>query len=880
MGIWYRTGTVSVTNGSAVVTGSVTTWLSTVKAGDAFRGPDGVDYEVLTVDSNTQVTLATNYGGSTVSGSSNYSIKPFSPNWSDTGALTLRIINFLQTIVGVYGGASAPSDGDGAADGSYYFRIDAPNSIASLYKKASGTWSVAISLMGLTGPVGPGFSTTSTTSIAIGTGSKVFTIPGSSGTSYLGARMRAARTSAPTTYLEGIVTAATSNTVTINADATSGSGTFTDWSIVVTGNVGAQGPVAPGNTGTSASSNSIGTGTKTFAVATGLNLAPGQRVRFSDAANPATNFVEGPITVYASGSMSIASDVTGGSGTITSWTFGIVGTRGPAGATGADSTVPGPVGPGYAATSTSSVAIGTGSKALTIGTGYAYQIGTRVRASDSSDPTNKWMEGECTAYASGVLTFSVDKTKGSGTIASWTVSVAGAPGTDGTNGTSPSTVGDYNGATTYSIGQIVRNGGASWFYINGTAGSGNAPPALPTTSNSYWMLVAQDGTNGTGTINSVNGDTGPDVTLTADEITVTGLTAAPGGTSILNHLSALYAASSINPNLLINGDGFINQRGATTAANDAYHVDRWYALTQTAACGISQLSNVADGIPSMIRMTQSNATAQRIGSAQIVEGIVSRELRSSDACFSGKVRMSAAATVAYAILAWTSTEDTVTSDVVATWTNATLTAGNFFLASNVSVVATGTLALSANTVTDFSVTGTVPSTCNNLIVMIWSSATMAQTATLDFRAKLEKGNVATAFVTPKPSVELDACYRYYQAIVPGSSGATLAYRLSTAYCIASGFPLKMKMRASPSISNSSPTWATAAPGTNNQVTFRTSGGSYATASGAITVLLSAGLNDLDRSITVQAATSISGTAGDIGSVQFGSGVTFYCDAEL
>ena len=65
----YSTGTASVTNGSATVTGSNTLWLANVTAGDSFTvAGDGVMYDVASVDSDTQVTLSVNYAGSTASG--------------------------------------------------------------------------------------------------------------------------------------------------------------------------------------------------------------------------------------------------------------------------------------------------------------------------------------------------------------------------------------------------------------------------------------------------------------------------------------------------------------------------------------------------------------------------------------------------------------------------------------------------------------------------------------------------------------------------------------------------------------------------------------------------------------------------------------------
>jgi hypothetical protein len=93
----------------------------------------------------------------------------------------------------------------------------------------------------------------------------------------------------------------------------------------------------------------------------------------------------------------------------------------------------GPSGPSYAATSTTSLAIGTGSKVFTTQTGLAYLTGTRARATDASNTTN-WMEGVVTAYSGSSLTINVDGTSGSGTIANWNLSVAGERGPTGTTG--------------------------------------------------------------------------------------------------------------------------------------------------------------------------------------------------------------------------------------------------------------------------------------------------------------------------------------------------------------------------------------------------------------------------------------------------------------
>jgi hypothetical protein len=65
----YSTGTATVTNGSATVTGTNTLWLANVTAGDSFTvAGDGVMYDVASVDSDTQITLSVNYAGVTASG--------------------------------------------------------------------------------------------------------------------------------------------------------------------------------------------------------------------------------------------------------------------------------------------------------------------------------------------------------------------------------------------------------------------------------------------------------------------------------------------------------------------------------------------------------------------------------------------------------------------------------------------------------------------------------------------------------------------------------------------------------------------------------------------------------------------------------------------
>lgn len=79
----------------------------------------------------------------------------------------------------------------------------------------------------------------------------------------------------------------------------------------------------------------------------------------------------------------------------------------------------------YNGTSTTSVAIATGSKSFTTQAGKNFQIGQSVRAAYTTTPAN-YMDGQVTAYNSttGAITILVSAIGGTGTFALWTISLA------------------------------------------------------------------------------------------------------------------------------------------------------------------------------------------------------------------------------------------------------------------------------------------------------------------------------------------------------------------------------------------------------------------------------------------------------------------------
>jgi hypothetical protein len=198
----------------------------------------------------------------------------------------------------------------------------------------------------------------------------------------------------------------------------------------------------------------------------------------------------------------------------------------------------------------------------------------------------------------------------------------------------------------------------------------------------------------------------------------------------LETLTAARVVDGLN-NKIINGDGVHNYLGVTSATDDTYAHECHIALTQTAAVGVSTLTAPTDGIGSMMRFTQTNASAQRFGVEQVFEARETYKMRGQPITIEGTLRYSNNATIRYAILEWTGTADTVTTDVVNDWTSGTYTAGNFFNSTTLTVTSVGSITPSASTFTEFKLTATLGSSANNVIVFMWTEGTAAQNSTLD-----------------------------------------------------------------------------------------------------------------------------------------------------
>jgi hypothetical protein len=109
---------------------------------------------------------------------------------------------------------------------------------------------------------------------------------------------------------------------------------------------------------------------------------------------------------------------------------GATGSTGAAGSNGTNGTN-GTNGLGYApATSTTSLAIATGSTTFTTQSGLALNTASRVRTASHAGNTN-YMEGAVTSYSGTTLVVLVDAVGGSGTKNDWDISIVGQPGANG-----------------------------------------------------------------------------------------------------------------------------------------------------------------------------------------------------------------------------------------------------------------------------------------------------------------------------------------------------------------------------------------------------------------------------------------------------------------
>jgi hypothetical protein len=252
-----------------------------------------------------------------------------------------------------------------------------------------------------------------------------------------------------------------------------------------------------------------------------------------------------------------------------------------------------------------------------------------------------------------------------------------------------------------------------------------------------------------------------------------------GGSSITFADSSTIASGFTGfKNRVINGGMDIAQRGtsftSTSSANndDTYVLDRFYILSDgNDIVDVTQTTTVPTGAKYSIGLDVETVN-KKFGIAQIIENANCYDAIGGNVTISFQAKVSATANldnIKCAIVAWSGTADTVTSDIISAWgvegTNPTLIANATYENTPANLGVTTSFAT-------YSVTANVDTaSTSNIILFIWSDVTT--TALGEFlyitNVQLEKGSTATSFEYRSYGAELALCQRYCEPYYCDSS---------------------------------------------------------------------------------------------------------------
>lgn len=225
-------------------------------------------------------------------------------------------------------------------------------------------------------------------------------------------------------------------------------------------------------------------------------------------------------------------------------------------------------------------------------------------------------------------------------------------------------------------------------------------------------------------------------------------------------------------NFIINSDFRVGQRGtsftsATTPANsdDTYLLDRWTLLSDgnDIVDVTRQTSDLPIGSSAKIRLDVETANA-KFGLLQVLLSTDTRPFWGDVASLSFACRVVGGTTIGSVramILSWTSTADSVTSDVVSAW-NAAGAAPT--MVANWAITGSGTFTPTTSWQTFEVENVSIASTANNIAVLIVTDdVTTTVGEFLEISAvQLEQSATASAYQTPDHGTDLNACRLFYQ----------------------------------------------------------------------------------------------------------------------
>ena len=372
---------------------------------------------------------------------------------------------------------------------------------------------------------------------------------------------------------------------------------------------------------------------------------------------------------------------------------------------------------------------------------------------------------------------------------------------------------NISAALTYGTATGTRLVSTNATITTGTITTGVIPALTAGTTTSTAATITS------GTITNLASTTGTITNLSttlAGDFTITQGTGTIGTSAVTTtkiNDAAVTNAKLANPqytgfrNRIINGEFGIAQRGTSfvSGANDddSYNLDRWYVLSDgNDAVDITQeTSTVPTNQLTAIALDVETAN-KKFGIAQIIEQKNCVGLIGGNVTLSFKAKVSSTTkldNVKAAVVAWSGTADTVTSDIISAWgaegTNPTLIANATFenTPANLSVTTSyATYTLTANIDT---------ASTKNLIVFIWSDVT--DTTAGDFLyitdVQLEAGSTATEFERRPIGAELALCQRYFYNHASGSLAPIGLGSYYSSTQIEFGVKFPVSMRVSPTL---------------------------------------------------------------------------------
>lgn len=263
---------------------------------------------------------------------------------------------------------------------------------------------------------------------------------------------------------------------------------------------------------------------------------------------------------------------------------------------------------------------------------------------------------------------------------------------------------------------------------------------------------------------------------------------------------------------IINGNFDVWQRGTaftsgTSPANgdDTYLADRWILLSDGAdVVDVSRESSVVPAGSAYSLKCDVKTANKKFGHLQIIESVDALKLAGKHVSLSFQARTVTGAVIENlraAVLSWTGTADTVTSDVVSAWGNE---GTDPTLVTNWTYENTpADLALVADEWTTFKIENINIDTSGmkNLAVFVWVDDADAAVGDLLYLSQIQlcEGEVALPFQPKTFAEELQACQRYYVMLTPATTAIIMSGFVVTATSARALMNLSTTMRVTPTL---------------------------------------------------------------------------------